>query len=186
MPHWRPIVTDTDRIAGQVRTMVDTDLPLVLQWRNHPDVRRHMFSRHDIATDEHRQWFERETADSRSHLLILDVAGVPSGFIRIREIGAGIANWGFYTAPDAPAGTGRALGRIALTHAFARIGLHKLCGQALASNERSICFHEHQGFIREGVLRQQHFNGQTYEDVVCFGLLANEWRRMHQEACDGR
>jgi len=31
------------------------------------------------------------------------------------------------------------------------------------------------GFQREGVLRQQHFDGQQYHDVVCFGLLANEW-----------
>jgi UDP-4-amino-4,6-dideoxy-N-acetyl-beta-L-altrosamine N-acetyltransferase len=53
--------------------------------------------------------------------------------------------------------------------------LHKLCGQALAFNERSIRFHQNLGFRREGVLRQQHFDGEQYHDVVCFGLLASEW-----------
>ena len=31
------------------------DLAAVRQWRNHPDVRQHMFAQHEITPDEHQQ-----------------------------------------------------------------------------------------------------------------------------------
>lgn len=33
----------------QVRPMVATDLERVLGWRNHPEVRRHMYTQHAIT-----------------------------------------------------------------------------------------------------------------------------------------
>ena len=157
--------------------MGSDDLAIVLAWRNHPEVRRHMFHPDEIPLGEHQRWFERESADPRVHLLVLEVDGIARGFAKLRDSGQRVADWGFYVAPDAQRGTGRLLGRETLAHAFIELRLHKVCGQVLARNERSLRFHEHQGFAREGVLRQQHFDGQAYQDVVCFGLLASEWRQ---------
>jgi RimJ/RimL family protein N-acetyltransferase len=70
---------------------------------------------------------------------------------------------------------GRALGNATLHYGFIELGLHKICGQALDFNERSIRFHERLGFKQEGVLQDQHYDGQNYHAVVCFGLLAEEW-----------
>lgn len=156
--------------------MTEGDLEQVLAWRNHLEVRSHMYTQHEISLDEHTRWFARSSQDPERHLLVFEIDGSPLGFINIHQIASGgIADWGFYTAPDAFTGTGRALGRAALRYAFETVGLHKLCGQALAFNERSIRFHLNLGFQPEGVLRQQHFDGQRYIDVACFGLLANEW-----------
>lgn len=160
-----------------LRPMTNEDLQRVLGWRNHESVRRYMYTQHEIALHEHSQWFERASEDANRHLLIFETDGVPLGFINIhRTASGGIADWGFYAAPDAPRGTGHALGQATLHYAFIKIGMHKLCGQALAYNERSIKFHENLGFQQEGVLREQNFDGQTYHDVVCFGLLAREWQ----------
>ena len=165
---------DTD--FANVRPMIAADLENVLAWRNHPDVRRYMYTQHEIAEDEHRRWFERAAQDPDRHLLVFEVAGVAQGFVNFHRVAAGgVADWGFYLAPDVPRGTGHLLGRTALNYAFAEIGLHKVCGQAPAYNERSIRFHHKLGFSREGVLRDQHFDGQCYHDVVCFGLIAAEW-----------
>lgn len=159
-----------------VRTMVDADLDRVLAWRNHPDVRRYMYSQHEISPDEHIRWFGKASKDPERHLLIYECDSTPLGFINIHQIApGGIADWGFYATPDAPQGTGKLLGQATLQFAFTNIGLHKVCGQALAYNERSIRFHQKLGFHQEAVLRQQHFDGQNYHDVVCFGLLATEW-----------
>lgn len=163
-----------------VRPMVDSDLERVLAWRNHPEVRRYMYTQHQITLEEHSRWFERATQDPSRHLLIFEKDAVPLGFINIHQIATGgIADWGFYAAPDAPKGTGRQLGQAALQYAFMGAGLHKLCGQALGYNEKSIQFHLSLGFTQEGILRQQHFDGQHYHDVVCFGLLASEWQKNH-------
>ena len=79
-------------------------------------------------------------------------------------------------APDAPKGSGRQLGRAALNHAFRQLKFHKVCGQALAYNQRSIQFHQSLGFEQEGILRDQHFDGERYHHVICFGLLSHEWQ----------
>jgi len=154
------------------------DMDQVLVWRNHPEVRRFMFSQHEISVEEHAQWFARASQDPARHLLMFEIDTSALGFINIHQIASGgIADWGFYVAPDAAKGTGRALGKAALRYAFEAAGVNKLCGQALAFNERSVRFHLNLGFQREGVLRQQHFDGQQYHDVVCFGMLAREWHQ---------
>lgn len=157
--------------------MAESDLEQVLSWRNHPEVRRYMYTQHEISLEEHACWFARASQNPERHLLVFEMDTTPLGFINIHQIAnGGIADWGFYAAPDAPKGTGRALGEATLRYAFETVGLHKLCGQALAFNERSIHFHLALRFQREGILRQQHFDGQQYHDVVCFGLLASEWQ----------
>lgn len=159
-----------------VRVMVPEDLGRVLSWRNHPDIRRYMYTQHEISLDEHRSWFDRASQDSRKHLLIFEVNHIAQGFVNISELAAsGVADWGFYIAPEAPKGTGRKLGQKALYYAFNDLNLHKVCGQALAFNERSIKFHRDLGFQQEGVLRDQHYDGGSYHAVICFGLLNAEW-----------
>ncbi|SDT95377.1 UDP-4-amino-4,6-dideoxy-N-acetyl-beta-L-altrosamine N-acetyltransferase [Halopseudomonas salegens] len=160
-----------------IRPMQASDLETVLAWRNHPDVRDFMYTKHEITLAEHTAWFAKASRDAQRHLMIFESNEVPVGFSNLHQIAeGGIADWGFYTAPEAVKGTGRALGKAALEYAFVELGLHKVCGQALAFNQRSIRFHDNLGFQQEGVLRQQHFDGQRYHDVVCFGLLASEWQ----------
>ena len=159
-----------------VRKMVEADLKLVLSWRNHPDVRKYMYTQHEITLEEHTAWFKNASCDNSRHLLIFEQKNTPLGFINIKEINeSSVADWGFYLSPDAPKGTGHFLGKAALNYAFKSASLHKVCGQALGYNERSINFHQRLGFKQEGVLRQQHFDDKAYHDIVCFGLLATEW-----------
>lgn len=163
-------------VPSQIRQMVHADLELVLAWRNHPEVRRYMYTQHEITFDEHQRWFENAKADSKKHLLIFEVAQQPLGFVHFTETGSGgIADWGFYAAPNAPKGTGRQLGSAALRHAFTTLALHKVCGQALTYNQHSVNFHLALGFQQEGILRDQHFDGERYHHVNCFGLLCTEW-----------
>lgn len=161
--------------GDRLRPMAANNLDMVLAWRNHPEVRRFMFSNTEIGREEHIAWFERASVDPDRKLLIFEQGDVPLGFVSFERVGKGaIADWGFYLAPDAPRGTGGALGRQALGHAFGDAGFHKLCGRVIAFNERSVAFHLKLGFHREGVLREQHFDGSRYHDVICFGMLGTE------------
>ena len=163
--------------TSHIRPMVHADLSLVLGWRNHQDVRRNMFSQHEITLKEHQEWFEKTCEDSKKHLLIFEVNHHAIGFVNFSENGSGdTADWGFYTAPDAPRGSGQQLGNAALRHAFINLNLQKVCGQALEYNSRSIRMHKSLGFKQEGILCNQHFDGETYHNVICFGLLRNDWQ----------
>jgi UDP-4-amino-4,6-dideoxy-N-acetyl-beta-L-altrosamine N-acetyltransferase len=162
--------------VDRVRRVTAEDLHQLLGWRNHPDVRSFMFTSREIPWEEHVAWFERCEAETKRHLLMFEAEGVPSGFVNLHEVRAGgISDWGFFVAPGSPRGTGTRLGKAALNYAFHICGLHKVCGQALAYNDRSITFHRRLGFKEEGMLRDQFFDGGAYIDVVTFGLLANEY-----------
>lgn len=162
---------------GVVRPMLEADIDQVLAWRNHPDIRHYMHTQHEITRSEHARWFEQASKDPRRALLIFEQASIALGYVNFHQSAQGrIADWGFYVAPQAPKGTGRIMGHAALDHGFTKLNLHKVCGQVLAYNERSLKMHRSLGFQQEGVLREQHFDGQSYHDTVCFGLLAAQWQ----------
>jgi UDP-4-amino-4,6-dideoxy-N-acetyl-beta-L-altrosamine N-acetyltransferase len=163
--------------ACTVRALTDADLPMVLDWRNHPAVRSCMLTQHEISLEEHRNWFVRVKEDkTRQQLIVLDGAH-PLGFVQFNQVcQGGIADWGFYARPDAPKGSGSKLGQAALAHAFKKLGLHKVCGQTIESNAASIAFHQKLGFAEEGRLREQQRIANQYHTLFCFGLLAKNWQ----------
>jgi UDP-4-amino-4,6-dideoxy-N-acetyl-beta-L-altrosamine N-acetyltransferase len=162
--------------ACGVRNLRRDDLATVLAWRNHPEVRRHMLSQHEISLEEHLAWFERVSQDTSRCLLIVEEDDAPLGFVHFSGVRPGaVSDWGFYAVPDAPRGTGRKLGHAALSHAFGPLKLHKVFGQVLGDNAASLRFHENLGFTREGVLRQHAMVNGQHHDMVCFGILREEW-----------
>lgn len=151
---------------------------LILPWRNAPEVRQHMYNQHEISLQEHRDWFERMQADSSARCyLYRDTTDEPSGVVNFTNISQEhrTAFWGFYARPGAPSGTGKRILYTALEYAFNELGLHKLNGEALATNAASVHLHEQCGFTREGLFREQYFDGEQYVDVIRMGLLAREW-----------
>jgi UDP-4-amino-4,6-dideoxy-N-acetyl-beta-L-altrosamine N-acetyltransferase len=161
-----------DDTAERLRPLAADDLETIRAWRNHPDIRRCLFSTHEIPRDEHQAWFEHASEDSARRLLLLERDNRAAGFVQFQVLAAGgIVEWGFYVAPGAEKGTGSVLARHALRFAFHDAGFHKVCGRVLAFNEPSIAFHLKFGFRREGTLREHHFDGTRYHDVLCFGLL---------------
>jgi UDP-4-amino-4,6-dideoxy-N-acetyl-beta-L-altrosamine N-acetyltransferase len=168
--------------ACQIRKVTEQDLPMVLAWRNHAKVRRYMFTQHEISLDEHRNWFAKASQDHSRSLLIVEEHKQAIGYVQFVSVeNGGVANWGFYARPDAPKGTGRKLGVMALNHAFGQLKLHKVCGQAIASNQASIAFHQRLGFTLEGVLRDQQRIHEAYHSLHCFGLLSTEWQQKKVE-----
>lgn len=163
----------------QARKMIHDDALVILAWRNHPEVRRHMFTRHEISPEEHLQWYEKSVGNPLKHMLIIQVGKSPIGFVNFDTSKTGlIAEWGFYVAPHVPRGTGRGVCRTALSYAFGTLNLHKICGEVLAENHRSLRLHQALHFKQEGVFHDQHFDGEEYHDVIRFGLLSKEWRSL--------
>jgi len=169
-------MVDARSVEGVLRAMTVADLKSILELRNHAEIRRYMFTQHEISIEEHTSWFEGASQNPALDLLVLELDGQCCGFVQFKETNfRGVVDWGFYVALDAPKGTGRKLGLAALSHAFKKENLHKICGQALLWNKPSISFHKSLGFTQEGVLRSQHFDGAAYHDLICFGMLKSEW-----------
>jgi len=171
------------------RAVTPDDLPTLLNWRNHVDVRRFMFTQHEITPEEHLNWFDRVSQDASRCLLIVEASVGSIGYVQFNNVSVGgVSDWGFYTRPDAPSGSGKKLGETALQYAFEKLQLHKVCGQAIEINQASIRFHHKLGFTQEGTLREHQRIDHAYHAVICFGLLKHEWssRPITKELTDVR
>lgn len=159
-----------------IRSVTQQDLPIILSWRNHPDIRRFMFTRHEISATEHSEWFSSVINDKSRSLLLIEDSKHPFGYVQFSNIVEnGTADWGFFVKPGAPKGSGLILGKLALRFAFNTLKVHKVCGKAIALNTSSINFHLKLGFIQEGTLREQILIDDTYQDIHCFGLILHDW-----------
>lgn len=163
----------------KLRPMKEDDLLKVLGWRNAPEVRRNMYSSHEITVDEHFQWFKKIENDKTSIWLIFsnendEECGVVY-FTNYSPDGGNVF-WGFYAAPDAARGVGTKMEYTALEYAFSELRVHKLNCEVLSSNSAVINLHKKCGFEQEGCFRDFHFSGSNYEDVVRLGILKHEWR----------
>lgn len=166
-----------------IRTMEERDVLDVLSWRNHPDIRKCMITQHEISLDEHLDWFGRASTDATKRLLIVEDEQKIFGYVYFNGASlGGVADWGFYTAPNSAKGSGRKLGFAALDFAFFELGVHKICGQVLACNEASLGFHRMLGFQQEGILRDQYKIDENYYAAICFGLLQHEWLNQEKKA----
>ena len=171
-----------------LKLLTADDLELILPWRNAPAVRRAMYSHHEISLSEHQAWFARVQEDpSREWYLYHDADGEPQGVVYFTHIDhqQKTAFWGFYAKPGAPMGMGLLILFDAVELAFSEMQLHKLSGEVLADNERSVQLHKKVGFTEEGHFREQHKNGSERVDVIRLGLLATEWPE-HRERLQER
>lgn len=163
-----------------VRALTEDDLAMVLAWRNHPEIRRFMFTQHEITLIEHLQWFKKNIQDSSRRLLIVQEDSIPIGYVQFNNVQiGGEADWGFYLRPNVANGTGWKLGSAALEHAFIDLKLNKVCGQAIESNYKSIRFHERLGFKRdkERIYFKEVVN--ELKNIVCFEIHFDEWKSLN-------
>lgn len=170
-----------------LRPLEESDLELILPWRNALKVRRAMFTQHEISWDEHQSWFRRVQADDTKRVfLFLDHENAPCAVVSFVSIEQAqkLAFWGFYTDPDARPGTGMRMSLDALDIAFFQLGLRKLNADVLASNQRSLEMHKKIGFIEKGCFRNHYFDGKSNVGVVRFYILKKEWPLAKQKLQD--
>jgi UDP-4-amino-4,6-dideoxy-N-acetyl-beta-L-altrosamine N-acetyltransferase len=158
--------------------LTESELELILPWRNAPDVRQAMFSHHEISLDEHRAWFARMQQDpTRRWYLYRDAESTPQGVLYLTnlDLAQRTTFMGFYAQPEAPSGTGRRMEFAAMELVFDALGLHKVSCEVLANNVRVVNMHKKAGLTEEGRFREQHFDGENRVDVIRLSILASEW-----------
>lgn len=159
-----------------VRSLQRTELERLLEWRNNPAIRSMMLSNREIGLQEHLDWFEKASNNDCRALYVGEQQGVDVGFGQLSwDKASRVGDWGFYISPTAAKGTGTRLCAALLDAAFGDIGLVKVCAQVLHFNDKSIAIHRRLGFAQEGLLRSQHWDGANWQDLLCFGILQQEW-----------
>jgi len=167
---------------GQLLEIKDSELDLMLSWRNAPSVRANMYTRHEISSSEHKSWWSRVKDASDQIYLMYEFRGEPLGIVAFNQIDSLSKNssWAFYASPDAQKGIGTRMEFLALEYSFEDLGLHKLYCEVLEFNESVINLHKKFGFKIEGILREHHFYEDRYLDIYRLALLASEWESLRE------
>ncbi len=78
-------------------------------------------------------------------------------------------------------GYGRDAIAVLLDWAFRIQNYRRIWLETLARNERAIRCYRSLGFVEEGRLRQHEYSNGAYDDVVCMGILRDEWEARREE-----
>lgn len=167
---------------GTLKALTDDQVPLILNWRNEPRVRQNMYTTHLISEVEHIAWWEKIKNRADTKYYLFERGGSPYGVVAFTQIDlvSKHAMWAFYTAPDAPKGTGSLMEYLALEHAFNVLLLNRLYCEVLSFNKPVIRLHKKFGFEQEGILREHHKGQDGYNDIYCLGILNREWQALRE------
>lgn len=168
---------------GVLREIKDNELNMMRGWRNAPTIRANMYTRHEISSDEHEAWWIRARERTDQQYFMYEVGGRPLGIVLFTMIDLLNSNcsWAFYSAPDAPKGTGSKMEFLALEHAFSRLKLNKLYCEVLDFNMPVVKLHQKFGFQVEGLFRKHNKIENGYADIYRLGIFASEWASKRPE-----
>ena len=162
---------------GAKREIAESELELMLSWRNAPGVRKNMYSQEAIGYETHLAWWaEMQKRDDHKYFMY-ELENIPLGVISFNSIDTENhhAFWAFYASPEAPRGTGTKMEFIALNYAFDVLALRKLSCEVLAYNNAVLKLHEKFGFQTEGLFREHYELDGENIDVYRLGILRAEW-----------
>ncbi len=163
------------------------DLDRVVRWMNDAEVTHFIAARYPYSALQEAQWIERMSTQPPSEGVLLAIERLDDGR-HIGNLGLARVEW-----EDRRASVGIAIGekdcwghgygtdamQTLLRFAFDAMNLHRVTLDVHASNARAIASYEKTGFIREGALRQAHYQQGRYEDLVAMGILADEFYAIH-------
>lgn len=172
-------LASTDGRRWSLRSLVPDDREALYRWRNDAAIRSTMIGGIPIALAEHDAWFDRVRTSDQDLVTVFELDGEPAGVISLARVDLvhRHARWGFYLRPGAPLppGSGSRMGFLLLRHAFDELELHRVYADVVCSNERSLGMHRKLGFTHEGIQREHVRRGESWDDVVLFGMLRAEF-----------
>jgi UDP-4-amino-4,6-dideoxy-N-acetyl-beta-L-altrosamine N-acetyltransferase len=155
------------------------DQEVVLEWRNQPEVRRWMYSDHEIQPLEHAHWFSSVLVHPAKKYWVINWEGRDVGIANLDQIDHKHrrCTWAFYLADASTRGQGigKVVEFLVLRYVFEVLDFDRLWCEVLSTNEAVVRLHESFGFRREGLLRNHVVKDGGPADVVILALLKREW-----------
>ena len=115
----------------------------VLKWRNHPQVRNHMYKKEEILPEDHLRYLSKLPFQNKKFYWVVKERGKAIGVIDIVDFQGSKSEWGFYLNPDF-VGTGKSLNLIyhALNFFFKTMKFEGLFGFCHFKNTKALIFHD--------------------------------------------
>lgn len=127
-----------------------------------------------VSEYEHEEWIKRVTCNSEQKLFTVLCKETNNflGTIGLKNFDEKNRNAELFINLDSPGGYGTDSVKTLVTYCFKHLNIHKIYLKVFEYNKKAISCYEKAGFVREGVLVEQHFNDGHYSDVIIMGILA--------------
>ena len=173
----------------RLRPVTETDLLDYVKWLNDAEVTAFTLREFPgLTLEAEREWFARKTApDSQDRPFAIEVDGLLIGQCQLHVEESGQTAFYGIVIGDKTAwgrGYGTAATREAVRIGFEEMGLQRIWLNVGSHNPRGIRCYEKVGFRREGVMRRARLKRGKWCDVVCMGILREEWEA-HREPQPG-
>ena len=162
-----------------LRPLEERDALLTLGWRQ--SARAALLNRGAQTVDEQAAWIRGRPASEQNFIIEL-AGGEPVGMIAlvgIDQVNSHAESARFLIGePDAVKGVPAAVEAMKLLYelAFEELGLERVWGLVVDENRRMLKWQLYLGMRQEGRLRNHYFIGGRFQDAVCLGILAEEYR----------
>jgi RimJ/RimL family protein N-acetyltransferase len=187
---WQPSVIEGRRV--RLRRHRPENLPHVRRWYRDPDLAYlTRYQLRPMTTDEVDRFFQTRMLSPDSVAYAIHVAHTDRliGLTTFSALDADNGSVLFHiTIGERDAwdqGYGTETTGLMLSHAFERLGLHRVSLSVFSFNERAIRAYEKAGFRVEGRLREAILRDGRYWDEIQMGVLRDEWLALARPAASG-
>ena len=166
----------------RLRAITTADLPMLVGWRNDPEIKGLLGGwSFPASLEAEQEWFAKARQDQSTQRLAIEVL---EDFRYVGNIGLYDIDWkdrkaeyGILIGDKSAWGRGYGLdaSNALLSYAFRELNLHRVSLKVLAQHRRAIRLYEKIGFREEGRLREDTFRGGAYQDSLLMAILASEF-----------
>ncbi|EIH9369701.1 UDP-4-amino-4,6-dideoxy-N-acetyl-beta-L-altrosamine N-acetyltransferase [Escherichia coli] len=151
--------------------------------RNEPQIRKWMYTDHLIAKDEHKNWIERLSNESRNIVyVVMNDNDEPIGVVSVNSIDLKNkkADWAYYLTANSRTGVGAVLEFFVIDYVFNYLHLEKLNCEVIEHNDAVVRLHEKFGFKQEGFRESNILKDNKRFGVYHLGLTKEKWNQMRE------
>lgn len=158
-------------------------LQLILDWRTSEVVTRHMYTDIPYSMDNQRKWLDAIQMDENGYYWVISYREELIGFISITAIDWKNKRgfWNFYIGNMKYAMLAGFLGAYMYNYAFSELGLEKLMGEVMDSNEGVRKLHLKQGAREVGKMENHILKNGQWHDVYLFEMTKERWEEVGQK-----
>lgn len=165
-------------MTAVLRTLERADLPFVHELFNDPEVTRYWFVEPMVSLAAIEDRYDRRLHDESERRFVIDDAGRRCGIVELVDIDQRHRTCEFQIIV-APGSQGRGFAttatRAALDYAFGNLNMRKVYLLVDNLNEAAIHVYAKNGFVAEGVLREEFFADGAYRDVTRMAIYQRDF-----------
>jgi len=174
-----------------LRPIEESDLPLLVEWRNAPENWVNFFNKFPLSYGEQQSWHKSLMASQTKKLFMICRSDkTPIGTIGLDHIDycnqtAEFGNFLIGTRENQGKGFAREALALLLSFCFQQLNLHRIYLFMYEHNESAWKSYESCGFKLEGTLRDARFSNGTRQNLLLMSILRPEFDRIAQNAGQG-